>query len=368
MTVADALQQGLAQNSLMGFYQLCRLICIKSESTFDLYDQCFAAFFHNVEPVIAFNQELADWLENPIPMASLSEEQRREIKELDFDDLLRKFNERMAEQTERHDGGSKWIGTGGTSPFGHSGFHPSGIRMGGESRNRSAVQVASQRSFKNLRHDLVLDTRQIGLALSRLRRLSRDGQREELDLDRTIKKTGDNAGDISLVYRKEQRNSVKLLLLMDVGGSMTAHSRLSERLFSAAYASKHFRHFQHYYFHNCPYDVVYHDMNRMAGVATAQILRELDDSWYLIIVGDAAMSPHELLMRGGAVDWFQQNSEPGIYWLEELRQKFSKAIWLNPEPASHWGLQSTQIVLKSFSMFPLTIAGLEDGISHLRKR
>jgi uncharacterized protein with von Willebrand factor type A (vWA) domain len=301
-------------------------------------------------------------------MAAMSEEQRRQIKELDFDELLQKFQERLKDQHERHDGGNKWIGTGGTSPFGHSGYHPGGIRVGGQSQNRSAVQVASQRSFQNLRHDLVLDTRQIGLALSRLRRLSRDGEREELDLDRTIKKTGDNAGDISLVYRKENRNSVKLLLLMDVGGSMTAYSQLSERLFSAAYASKHFRHFQHYYFHNCPYDMLYHDIGRMEGIPTQQILRDLDDSWHLIIVGDAAMSPHELLMRGGAVDWFQQNSEPGVYWLEALKQKFAKAIWLNPEPAAQWGLPSTQIVMKSFTMFPLTIAGLENGISHLRRR
>ncbi|MEZ4743160.1 MAG: VWA domain-containing protein [Bdellovibrionota bacterium] len=367
MTLMDGLARGLADCSLLGFYELCRCICIKREDHLDLYDQCFAAFFHNIEPHVSLHDDLLKWLENPIAPKELSAEDKAKFKTLDFEALKKQFEERLKEQKERHDGGSKWIGTGGTSPFGHSGYHPEGIRVGGESWNKSAVQIASQRRFQNLRHDLVLDTRQISVALRKLRKLSNDSQREELDLEKTIRKTGDNAGDISLVFRKEKRNSIKLLLLMDIGGSMTSHSFISERLFSAAYASRHFRHFKYYFFHNCPYETLFTDVALGEGIATNDVMQKLDPSWKVIVVGDAAMSPYELTMPGGSVDWYHHNEDAGIVWLRRLKEHFKRSVWLNPEPEEYWNIASNRMVRQVYPMFPLSIEGIEMAVEHLRR-
>ncbi len=366
MTLLEALQLGLAGESLHGFYFLARSLLVKNEAHFDLFDQCFAEHFKGVEVAPGLKDELLKWLETaPLPRP-LSEDELARLKTLDLDELRRQFEERLAQQKERHDGGNKWVGTGGTSPFGNAGRHPSGVRVHGESLWKTAVQVASARRFRNLRDDVVIDTRQVSLALKKLRRLARDGAHEELDIEATIRATARNAGDIDLVMRRERRNSVKVLLLMDVGGSMTAHTRVSEQLFSAAHSLNHFKEFRHYFFHNCVYDFLYSDAQRLETVQTADVLKDLGDDWYLVVVGDAAMSPYELTAPGGCIDYFHHNEDPGLVWLDRLRQRVPRAVWLNPEPLPYWEIPSAQLVRRVFNdMFPLTIAGLDGAIARL---
>lgn len=368
MSVMEGLKLGLAQESLAGFYHLTRSLCVKSEGLFDLFDQCFVEHFKGAEAPAQLKDDLLAWLEDPKALRALSQEEMERIEALDLDELKRLFEERLAEQKERHDGGNRWIGTGGTSPFGHAGYHPGGMRVGGQSSGRSAVQVAAERRYQNLRHDLVLDTRQIGLALKRLRVLAREGVREELDLEASIDATARNAGDIDLVFRAERKNSVKLLLLMDVGGSMTGHAQLCEQLFSAAHAVNHFKEFRHYYFHNCPYDFLYTDAARLETIPTMEALRQLDDSWFLLVVGDAAMSPYELTAPGGCIDYFHHNDEPGLVWLQKLRETLPRSVWLNPEPEAYWSITSTQLVRRVFTdMHPLTLGGLDAAVRRLRR-
>jgi uncharacterized protein with von Willebrand factor type A (vWA) domain len=363
----EALGMGLEGQSLSGFYHLCRALCVKTEAHLDLYDQCFAEHFRGVEVAQSVKDELAKWLENPILPRALTEEELAQLKALDLDELRRLFEERMREQTERHDGGSRWIGTGGTSPFGQGGQHPTGVRVGEEGGGRSAMQVASQRRFRNLRNDLTLDVRQIGVALRRLRLLTREGQRDELDLDGSIDATARNAGEIDLLFRPERRNRVKLLLLMDVGGSMTPYTRLSEQLFSAAHGVAHFQAFRSFFFHNCVYESLYTDIERRQTRPTLEVLEELDASWFCVLVGDAAMHPYELTMAGGAVDYYHRNEEPGVAWLHRLRRRFPRSAWLNPDPPHYWSGTSVQMIRQIFDMFPLTLDGLDEAVEHLRR-
>ncbi len=369
MTLLEALSKGLAGTSLTRFYHLCRSICIKHESDFDRYDLSFAEFFEGIEISEQDLEKVLDWLKDPIFPRELTKEELAQLQRWDLDELREEFEKRLAEQTERHDGGNRWIGTGGTSPFGHSGYHPGGIRVGGKGRNRSAVQIAHQRRFKNLRHDRVLDVRQLGIALRQLRKLTREGRKDELDLDSTIDETAKNAGDIELIFRAPRKNRVKLLLLMDVGGSMTPYAQLSELLFSAAHGATHFKAFRYYYFHNCPYETLYRDIYRQEGESTAEILRSLDEDWFCFIVGDAAMSPYELLEKGGAIDYFHYNEQPGIHWLQEISKRLPKTIWLNPTPPQFWDYTyTTSLIRNIFSMYHLSLDGFEEAIKELRQR
>ena len=371
LDLLSAVKKGLAGTSLMGFYSLCRCLVVKHESHFDLFDQCFSAYFQGTAVPEDLKNKLHDdllaWLRQAAPGIQLSAEQLAQIQNLDPEEIRRMFEERLKEQKERHDGGNRWIGTGGTSAFGNSGYHPGGIRVGGESRNRSAMQIATARRFQNLRSDIVLDTRQMGLALKKLRILSHIGTHSEIDVDGTVKQAGKNGGDIDLVFKKSRKNTVKLLLLTDVGGSMTPYSQLCSRLFSAAGGINHFKAFKHYYFHNCVYDVLFTDVQRSETVPTMDVLAEVDDTWHLLVVGDAAMNPYELLAPGGCIDYFVQNEEPGVLWLDKIKKKIPASVWLNPEPPQWWGIQSCQIVHKVFSdMYPLTIEGLANAIDRLK--
>ena len=366
MTLMEALSLGLADESLNRFYFLCRSLCVKSESDFDLYDQCFAEYFKDAEVASTIKDEIFDWLDNPIFPRDLTDEEKQRLKSLDLDELRRQFEERMAEQTERHDGGNRWVGTGGTSPFGHSGYHPSGIRVGGEGRNKSAMQIAAARVFRNLRRDVVLDTRGIGMALRQLRQWGKGEGPEELDIEATIDATARNAGDIDMVFRQSRKNAVKLLLLMDVGGSMTVYTRLCETLFSAAHGLNHFKAFKTYYFHNCPYDFLFTDIQQGETIDTQDVLRDLDSSWYVMVIGDAAMNPMELSAPGGCIDYFFHNEEPGLVWLQRIRKSFPRSIWLNPDPPQYWNIASNRMVRSVFrDMYPLTLEGLSDGVKHL---
>lgn len=364
----QAMALGLERQSLPGFYHLCRSLCVKTEAHFDLYDQCYAEWFKGVEAPTSVTDEVLGWLENPIFPRDLTPEEIAALKELDLDELRRQFEERLQEQDERHDGGNRWVGTGGTSPFGHGGKHPSGVRVGGAGGGRSAMQIAQERRFQNLRHDRVLDVRQISVALRKLRRLGRDGRPDELDIDVTIDHTARNAGDIELVFRPERKNTVKLLLLTDVGGSMTPYTRLTEQLFSAAHQASHFKAFKHFYFHNCPYETLYSDMARREGRPTLEILEELDRSWYCVMVGDASMHPYELSVSGGAIDYFHHNDEAGLAWLGRIKERLPRSVWLNPEPVQYWYVRSIQMIQEVFDMFPLTVEGLDDALDELKRK
>ena len=378
LTLLEALEGGLAEDSLSHFYGVARSILVKKPELYDRWDLAFAEFFKDATVDWAaldadIHQELLDWLEDPIAFRGLTEEERALLEHLDLDELRRRFEERLKEQDERHDGGNKWVGTGGTSPFGHSGYNPAGIRVGGKGGNRSAVQVATKRRFKNLRNDLVLDVRQFGTALKRLRILTKDGREEELDLDETIDETARNFGEIELVFTVPRKNEVKLLLLMDVGGSMTPYSQLTSLLFSAAHQASHFKHFESYYFHNCPYGTLYTDIARRDAIKTSEVLKKVDSTWRCIIVGDAAMAPYELMDSNGAIDYyFSRQSgdlDPGIIWLKRIAEKIPRTVWLNPDEPRYWASYYTvRVIANIFKMFPLTLEGLDDAVIELRRR
>ncbi len=365
LTLMRALAGGHSRADLTVFYHLARSVLIKKETDYDAYDQAFASFFMDIERHFDINDEVLEWLLDP-KLPEISEEDRAKLEALDLDELRERFQELLKEQDERHDGGNRWIGTGGTSPFGHGGEHPTGVRIGGAGGGRSAVQIAGDRQFRNLRSDRVLDTRQIGVALRRLRRLDKDDGPEELDLDETIDQSARNGGDIDLVFGPPKRNRIKLLLLMDVGGSMDPHTLLCERLFSAAHAANHFKKFEHKFFHNCVYEKLYDDIARWRGETTTQVLKRLDHTWSVVFVGDAWMSPYELTYSGGAIDYYHNNSDSGLQWLRRIRERCPNSVWLNPEPQKIWNAPTIHLIRQVFPMYQLTLDGLAEAIDVLR--
>lgn len=368
LTLMRALAEGHSRADLSHFYHLARALLIKRETQYDLYDLAFAEYFRGLEQQFDLSEELLEWLADPALPRQLTDEEKAALAALDLDELREQFEERLKEQKERHDGGSRWVGTGGTSPFGHSGTNPAGVRVGGTGGGRSAVQIATERRFRNLRTDRVLDTRQIGVALRRLRRLAKEGLEEELDLEATIDTSAQNGGEIELVFGPERKNRTKLLLLMDVGGSMDPHTRLCERLFSAAHAASHFKAFESRLFHNCPYEYLFTDIYYRKGEPTHEVLKRLDRTWSVVFVGDAWMSPYELTHVGGAIDLFHQNKRTGLAWLEAFRDKCPNSVWLNPEPKRIWGSPSIRIVRQVFPMFELTLDGLKTAVDVLGGR
>ena len=372
LVLIDALNRGMAENSLMEFYYLCRNVLIKSETEYDKFDQAFAEYFKGIESVDEIPQELRDWLSHD-ELERLLEDMPDWAKEYDLDTLRKMFRERLQEQTEKHDGGNYWVGTGGTSPFGHGGYNPAGIRVGGEGRHQSAIQIAGERNFRDFRQDNELDTRQFQMAFRKLRQFSSrvDAAKTELDIDATIDATCDNAGLLKLVYEKPRKNTVKLLLLMDSDGSMRSYSKLCSQLFQAVNQSTHLKDLKIYYFHNCIYDYLYTDPYIIDGrwIETDWVFRNLGSDYKVIIVGDAAMSSYELTARGGNINWYAWNNEPGIDWLKKFNRFYRKVIWLNPIKESRWthawGARTIQMVREIFPMFELTLNGLDKGIHKL---
>ena len=364
MTFIEALAKGYITN-LNEFYYLARAMLVKSEGYFDHYDIAFQEYFRGIEAPADLLEQVLEWLKDPLNRMPLSEEEQAMLNSLDFDELLKQMEERLKEQTEQHDGGSYWIGRGGYSPFGHSGYHPAGIRIGGESRSRSAVQIAQERRFRNYRNDLTLDTRQVKIALKRLRQLSRIGPEDELDLEETINATAKNSGEIELIWQRSRKNAVKVLLLMDVGGSMEPFAQLCSQLFSAAHSSTHFKDFRYYYFHNCIYDNLYQNIERQESVSTDHLLRILEPDCKLLFVGDARMSPWELLERYGAINYYERNDTPGIVWLKRIAEHFTHCVWLNPEESRFWIHPTVRMIGELFPMFPLTLDGLGQAVRRL---
>jgi uncharacterized protein len=356
---------GLHESSLDGFYHLCRTLCVKDLAHFDAYDEAFLAYFKDVHTdALALTEQLQRWLENPRALDGLTDEQRQALQALDLDKLRQLFEQRLREQKERHDGGNRWIGTGGTSPFGSGGMHPTGMRVG-SGGGRSAMQVADQRLFKEYRRDVVLDVRQIDVALRGLRRLGREGAEEELDLDETVDQTCKNAGELEVVFRPPRRNRVKVVLLMDVGGSMDPHAELVSRLFTAASRSGRFAKFRSYYFHNCVYNSVYEDAQFRKGVPVADLLATSDRDEKLVVVGDALMHPAELLDPGGSMYLYTQQRASGIEWLRRLAHHFRSSAWLNPEPERFWTGTTIEVIASVLPMWPLTLDGLAHSVRYL---
>ncbi len=322
LALIEAVSRGLHGSSLIGFYSLARMLLVKDESRFDHFDRAFAEYFQGVERLPAIEEEVLRWLENPIAPYAIDPEMRRLLDSVDVERLRQQFLDRLREQKERHDGGDRWIGTGGTSPFGHSGYHPGGIRVGGEGRMGSAVQVAAARRFREHRHDLMLDTRQLSVAFRKLRALKRDGPADELDLDGSIRETARDAGELKLIFQPPRQNDIRLLLAIDVGGSMEPYRRLVDLLFSAVHAARHFRRFDHVYFHNCVYEEVFEDAAFERPVSTLKLMESLDRDTRLVLLGDAYMYPGELVDRYGAIDWYHRNEIPGLVWLKRLGERF----------------------------------------------
>jgi uncharacterized protein with von Willebrand factor type A (vWA) domain len=368
MMLVKSLELGLHGSSLDGFYNLARATLVKSETYFDAFDRVFAQIYKGVEGSLSVTDELLEWLRDPKNFKDLTEEQRAMLEHLNSDELMKRYLERLAEQDERHDGGSKWIGTGGRSPFGHGGEHPTGIRVGGKGQRRSAMKVAEERHFQNYRTDQGLDLRSTRVALRRLRQLTRQGPETELDLDETIDETCKNAGEIELVFRAERRNNVRLLLLMDVGGTMDPYFKPVSRLLTALHEEKGLRELRSYYFHNCVYESVYSDARlfRRDAVPTGDILRRLDERWKVLFVGDAAMHPNELMGARGNIDPTRETDTPGIEWLKQIRSHFDRCVWLNPEPLRYWdSYQTTRAVRSLFAMHPLTVDGITAAVAAL---
>ncbi|WAS99044.1 vWA domain-containing protein [Nannocystis punicea] len=367
LALVDALSRGLHQNSLDGFYQVARCLLVSSEVHYDEFDRVFGQVFRGVEADLrGLLAGVEAWLQDPKALAELDEATRAALKELDLETLRQELLDRLKRQKERHDGGNTWVGTGGTSPFGQGGQNPAGIRVGGQGGGRSALAVADARRFQEFRKDVVLDTRQIAAALRRLRRLSREDGKLELDLDETIDATARNCGDIEVVLTPERHSQVRTMLLLDVGGSMDPHAHLVSRLFSAAHQGGRFKELRSYYFHNCVYGRVYEDAQFRKPVLTSNLLRELDHKWTVILVGDAYMHPGELTMTSG--DWWESNRGPsGLSWLARIADRFPRSVWLNPEQPGLWRSGTIAEIARVFPMFQLTLSGLDDMVKFLRR-
>jgi hypothetical protein len=368
LTLLEGLKKGVIGLSVDDFYYFARTTLVKDETNYDKFDRAFSAYFKGVEMLADFTKEVPlDWLKNHLDL-NLTPEQKAAIEAMGWDELMETLKKRFEEQKERHEGGSKWIGTGGTSPFGNSGYNPQGIRIGGKGGNKSAVKVWDQRAYKDYDDNLELGTRNIKVALRRLRRFAREGSELELDLGDTIHKTAANAGMLDIRMIPERHNKVKVLLLMDVGGTMDEHIHRVEELFSAT--KTEFKHLEFFYFHNCVYDFVWKNNRRRFAEkhATWDIIRKYNKDYKLIFVGDATMSPYEILQAGGSVEY--NNEEAGAEWLQRLTHAFPKYAWINPEPQGVWQYrQSISIIqqLMQQRMFPLSLNGLEGAMRLLSK-
>jgi uncharacterized protein len=370
LTLLEAMRRNLAAYDIEDFYYLSRAALVKDERNLDKFDRVFARHFKGIESIGEAGVEIpAEWLRK-LAEKVLTEEEKRLIESLGgWEKLMETLQKRLAEQKGRHQGGSKWIGTAGTSPFGAYGYNPEGVRIGQDgSRNKRAVKVWDKREFKNLDDQIELGTRNVKLALRRLRQFAREGAPTELDLDDTIRSTARNAGWLDLKLRPERHNAAKVLLFLDIGGSMDEHVKTCAELFSAARTE--FKRLEYFYFHNCPYEAVWKDAWRrhVERTPTAQVLHTYDQSYKLILVGDASMSPYEIVQPGGSVEHW--NAEAGETWLRRLLATYPKAAWLNPVPERYWaGTQSIGMIreLMEGRMFPLTLDGLDRAMRRLTR-
>jgi len=370
LLLLEAMREHVIGPSIDEFYHLSRATLVKDERNFDKFDKAFGAYFKGVQAIPGIDVDLPlEWLKRQFQREFTAEEKATIEAMGGLDKLMERLRQLLDEQKDRHQGGSKWIGTGGTSPFGNGGYNPEGIRIGGPSAgNRTAVKVWEQRAFRDYDDQVELGTRNIKVALRRLRKFAREGAEEELDLDDTIASTARNAGWLDIRMVPERHNTIKVLMLLDVGGTMDDHIRQTEELFSAA--KSEFKHLEFYYFHNCVYDYLWKNNRRRHAerFATWDILRKYNPDYRLIFVGDATMSPYEVLQPGGSVEY--NNEEAGAVWLRRLVERFPKFAWLNPEPEGVWEYRQSIAVIKQIlhnRMYPVTLQGLERAMRELSK-
>jgi len=369
LTLLEAMGKDVIGPSIDEFYYLSRAALVKDEANFDKFDRAFGEFWQGVETIPGIEAEIPlEWLLKQVEL-HLTEAQKKEIAALGgWEKLMETLRQRLEEQKGRHQGGNKWIGTGGTSPFGAYGYNPEGVRIGQEkSRNRSAVKVWDQREYRNLDDSVELGTRNIKVALRRLRKFAREGAPDEFDLENTITSTARKTY-LDIHMRPERRNAIKVLMLMDIGGTMDDHIKLAEELFSAA--KTEFKHLEFYYFHNCLYDFVWKDNRRRHSERTRtwDLLHKYSHDYKVIFVGDATMSPYEILQPGGSVEYF--NEEPGAVWIKRFIDVYPKCVWLNPEPEEIWSYRQSIGVMKELMngrMYPTTLNGLERAMKLLAK-
>ena len=369
LNLLDVLKHGITEFSVENFYYLARATMIKDESLYDRFDQVFAAHFSGIEKMIddLFSEVPEEWLKKQSELM-LTEAERAEIEATGgFEKLLETLKKRFEEQKERHQGGNKWIGTAGTSPYGAYGFNPEGVRIGqAGSRHRSAVKIWDKREFRNLDDSVNLGTREIKIALRQLRKFAREGIADQLDIDNTIDSTARNAGLLDLKMMPERRNSIKILLCLDIGGSMDDHVRICEEVFSAA--SSEFKNLEYFYFHNFLYENLWKDNHRRHDelISVTEIINKYGHDYKLVFVGDATMSPYEIAYPGGSIEHW--NEESGAVWIQRILKNFPKAVWLNPESHDRWeytpSIKLTNGLMKG-RMFPLTLSGISDAIKEL---
>ena len=369
LTLLEAMDRKVIEPSIDQFYWLSRAALVKDEANYDKFDRAFGEFWNGVETIPGIEAQIPlEWLLKQVEL-TLSAEEKKQIEALGgWEKLMETLRQRLEEQKGRHQGGNKWVGTGGTSPFGAYGYNPEGVRIGQErSRNRSAVKVWDQREYRNLDDSVELGTRNIKVALRRLRKFAREGAADEFDLESTVSNTARKTY-LDIQMRPERRNAIKVLMLMDIGGTMDDHIKLAEELFSAA--KSEFKHLEFYYFHNCLYDFVWKDNRRRHSerTRTSDLLHKYGHDYKVIFVGDATMSPYEILQPGGSVEYF--NEEPGAVWIQRITNIYPKCIWLNPEPEEIWAYRQSISIVKELMngrMFPTTLEGLERAMKLLAK-
>lgn len=370
LDLLEALDKKLVFADIDEFYFLSRAIMVKDEKYFDRFDKAFGVYFKDIESLDDLLSALIpdDWLQSEF-MKQLSEEEKAQIDSLGgLEKLIEEFKKRLEEQHERHEGGNKWIGTGGTSPFGNDGYNPEGIRVGGESRHKKAVKVWEKRDFKNLDDSEQLGKRNIKVALRRLRKFARTGADSELDIDDTIRSTAKNAGLLDLKMVPERHNAVKVLIFFDVGGSMDPYVKVCEELFSAARTE--FKHLEYFYFHNFIYDFVWKDNDRRNSevIPLSDVLNKYSSDYKVIFIGDASMSIYEITHAGGSVEYW--NEKPGQYWMEKLLDVYNKVVWVNPMPFNQWGHTHSIHAIREMmedKMYPMTVEGIERAMQELSK-
>ncbi len=361
LVLQEALATNLVDSSLTRFYHIARAILVKSEAHFDKFDMAFLECFGQIESAMELVKAVETGLLTSPPL-ELTEEEKRMVEQLTLDQVAANFMDQLRRRNfHRHQGGKRAIGVRGRSTQGARGFNPAGVRIGQkEGRNRTAIQIASQRQFENYRDDIQMDVRAMKMALRYLRQVVREGPRDQLDIDRTIDATCRNAGELEFVWERKKTKKIKLMLLMDAGGTMSPHAELVGRLFSAA--KDIVKGLKFYYFHNCIYNSLYTDIARWEAIPTKKVLEQTDRSYKVILVGDAYMAPGELFLPNGSIEFWYRNDRPGIEWLMDIRRRFQKCIWLNPEPKRWWtSVPTTRSILEIFPMYELTLAGLRSG-------
>ena len=369
LDLLEGLSKGLcSSNKIEDFYNFSKLCLVKDEKNYDKFDKAFNSFYKENKNIInqAEKKIPESWVLNELKKIFSNKEKDKVSNDKDWNDILKEFEKRLKEQKKRHQGGNKWIGTGGTSMFGNSGYNPKGVRVGGKSTNRSAVKVWEKRIYQNLDDQVTINTRNIKMALRRLRKLTREGLQDEFDLDNTITSTAKNAGLLDVKYRSEKKNSVRVLLLIDIGGSMDDHAKSCEQVFSAA--KSEFKSLDYFYFHNCVYENIWKNNNRRhsENLETENLLRIYTKNTKLIFIGDALMSPYEITYPGGSVEHW--NEKPGVFFINKLVNYFNKVVWLNPEQKQNWQYSQSTMILRDLvkkNMFQMNLKGIESAMKNL---